>query len=165
MRRQPLNILSPAERADLNRQLRDAAKVGLIRPSHSEFGSPIPFFRKVDGSLRLCIDFCGLSEVTRKDANPLPRADDALDEHKDANFHTNLDLTYGFWQVQVRDHDIHKSTFETPDGRMEWVAMPFGLYNAPYTFQRMMNDILRDVLHKFIIAYLDDVCVYSCTLE
>jgi hypothetical protein len=80
-------------------------------------------------------------------------------------FYTHLDLAYGLWQVRVRDQDIHKTAFQTPDGLMEWVAMPFGLCNAPATFQRMMNDILRDFLHKFVTVYLDDVCVYSRTLE
>jgi hypothetical protein len=165
MKRQRLNILSPAERDDLNRQLKDAVDAGLIRPSYIEFGSPILFVRKVDGSLRLCIDYRGLNEVTHKDAYPLPSVDDTLDELKDANFYTHLDLASGFWQVRVRDQDIHKTAFQTLDGLMEWVAMPFGLCNAPGTFQRMMNDILRDFLHKFVTVYLDDVCIYSRTLE
>jgi hypothetical protein len=133
MRRQRLNRLSPAERAELNRQLKDAVEAGLIRPSYSEFGSPILFVRKADGSLRLCIDYRGLNAVTRKDAYPLPRVDDTLDELKDANFYTHLDLASGFWQVRVRDKDIHKTAFQTHDGLMEWVAMPFGLCNAPAT--------------------------------
>jgi hypothetical protein len=95
MKRQRLNRLSPAERAELNRQLKDPADAGLIRPSYSEFGSPIPFVRKVGGSLRLCIDYRGLNEVTRKDAYPLPRVDDTLDELKDVNFYTHLDLASG----------------------------------------------------------------------
>jgi hypothetical protein len=99
MKRQRLNRLSHAERAALNQQLKDAVDVGLIRPSYSEFGSPIVFVRKADGSLRLCIDYRGLNEVTRKDAYPLPRVDDTLDELKDANFYTHLDLASGFWQV------------------------------------------------------------------
>jgi hypothetical protein len=113
MRRQRLNRLSPAERAELSRQLKDAVEAGLVRPSYSEFGSPILFVRKADGSLRLCIDYRGLHEVTRKDAYPLPRADDTLDELKDAIFYTHLDLAYGFWQVRVRDQDVHKTAFQT----------------------------------------------------
>jgi hypothetical protein len=165
MRRQRLNILSPAERAELNRQLKDAVEAGLVRPSYIEFGSPILFVRKADGSLRMCIDYRGLNEVTRKDAYPLPRGDDTLDELKDANFYTHLDLASGFWQVRVRDQDVNKTAFQTPNGLMEWVAMPLGLCNAPATFPRMMNDILRDFLHKFVTVYLDDVCIYSRTLE
>jgi hypothetical protein len=97
---------------------------GLIRPNYCEFGSPILFVRKAYGSLRPCIDYRGLNEVTRKDAYPLPRVDD-LDELKDANFYTHLDLAFGFLQVRVRDQDVHKTAFQTPDGLVEWVAMPF----------------------------------------
>jgi hypothetical protein len=165
MRRQRLNILSPAERAELNRQLKDAVEASVIRPSYNDFGSPITFVRKAYGSLRLCIDYRGLNEVTRKDAYPFPRVDDTLDELKDENFYTHLDLASGFWQVRVRDQYVHKTAFQTPNGLMEWVAMPFGLCNAPVTFQRMMNDILRDFLHKIVIVYLDDVCIYSRTME
>ena len=93
-------------------------EAGLVRPCYSEFGSPILFVRKADGSLRMCIGYRGLNEVTRKDAYPLPRVDDTLDELKDANFYTHLDLASGFWQVRVRDKDIHKTAFQTPDGLM-----------------------------------------------
>ena len=97
MKRQLLiNGLSLAERAELNRQLKDVVDAGLIRPSYSEFGSPILFVRKADGSLRLCIDYRGLNEVTRKYAYPLPRVDDTLDELKDSNFYTHLDLASCF---------------------------------------------------------------------
>jgi hypothetical protein len=96
MKRQRLSILSQAERAELNRQLKDALEVGLIRTSHSKFGSPILFVRKVDASLRLRIDYRDLNEITRKDAYPLLRVDDTLDELKDANFYTHFDLAHGF---------------------------------------------------------------------
>jgi hypothetical protein len=89
MRRQRLIRLSPAERSQLNRQLKDAVEASLIRPNYSEFGSPILFVRKAYGSLRVCIDYRGLNEVTRKDAYPLPRVDDTLNELKDANFYTH----------------------------------------------------------------------------
>jgi hypothetical protein len=111
MKRRRLNRLSHAGRAELNRQLKDAVDACLIRPIYNEFGSPILFVRKADGSLRMCIDYRGLNEVTRKGAYPLPRVDDTLDELKDANFYTHLDLASGFWQLRVRDRDIHKTAF------------------------------------------------------
>jgi hypothetical protein len=145
MKRQRMNRLSPTKRAELNQKPKDAMEAGLNRPSRCEFvGSPILFVRKADGSLRFCIDVGGLNEVTREDAYPLPRVDDRLDEPKDANFYTYLDLAHDFWQGRVRDKDIHKTAFQTHDGMMEWVAMPFGLCNARAKFQRMMNDILCD---------------------
>jgi hypothetical protein len=117
--------------------------------------------RKVDGSPRLCIDYSGVNEVTRKDSYPLPLVDDTLDELKDEFFYTHLDLAYGSYQVQVRDEDIHKTTFLTHDGLMVWVAMPFIMCNAPATFRRMMNDIVLAFLHKLVTVHLDDICVFN----
>jgi hypothetical protein len=97
MKQERLNMWLLAVRAELNRQLEDAVEAGLIRPSHIEFGSPIIFVLKVYGSLRLYIDYRGLNGVTRKDAYPLPRVDNRLDELKDANFYTHLNLASGFW--------------------------------------------------------------------
>jgi hypothetical protein len=165
MKYQRLNILSRAERAELNQKLKGAIEASLIRPNHIQFGSPFLFVRKAHGSLRLCIDYRALKEVTRKDAYPLPRVDDTLDEHKDVNFYTHLDLASCFWQVRVRDEDVHKTAFQTPFGLIEWVAMPFGECNALATFERMMNDILRDFLHQFVTVYPDDVRIYSRTLD
>jgi hypothetical protein len=108
---QRLNRLSHVERGELNRQLQDAMEAALTRPSHSKFGSPVLFVRNANGSLRLCIEYRGLNEVTRKYAYPLPWVDDTLDELKDANFYTHLDLATSFWQVRARDRDIHKTAF------------------------------------------------------
>jgi hypothetical protein len=91
--------------------------------------------------------------------------DETLDELKDANFYTGLDLASSFWQVRVRDEDVHKTAFKTPNALIEWVAMPFGVCNAPTTFHRMMHDILHDFLHKLVIIYLVDVGIYSRTLD
>jgi hypothetical protein len=123
-------MLSLAELAQLNRQLKVAVKVGLIRPRHNDFGSPIFFVRKAYGSLRLYIDYRGLNEVARKGAHSIPRVDDTLDELKAANFYTHFDLACGLWQVRVREEDVYKKAFQTNYGMTEWVAMPFGLCNA-----------------------------------
>jgi hypothetical protein len=165
MNRQRLNLLSPPKRVELNLQLKDAVDAGLIRPIYSEFGSPNFFVRKIDGPLRPCIDCLGLNEVTCKVAYSLPLVDDTLDELEDATFYTHLDLASSLWQVRVRDQDIHKKAFQTRNGLMESVAMPFGLFNTPATFQRMMNAILRVFSHKFVTVYFDVVCIFSRTLE
>jgi hypothetical protein len=141
MRRQRPNRISRAERDELNRQLKDAVYVVLVRPSRSEFNSPIIFIIKAYGCLRMYPDYRGPSEITRKDAYPLPRVDDTLDEFKDANIYTHLDLAYRYWQVRVMAKDAHNTAFQTPHGLMEWVGMPFGLCNTQATFQRMMIDV------------------------
>jgi hypothetical protein len=91
--------------------------------------------------------------------------DDTLDDLKNANFYTHLDLASGFWQVRVPEEDVHKTTFQTHDGLMEWVTMPFGFCNIPATSQRIMNDILCNFLHKFVNVYRNDVLVYNRTLN
>jgi hypothetical protein len=96
IKRQRLNRFPPAGRAEFNRKLKDALEAGLIRPSHNEFGLPIFFVREVDGSLQLYLDYRRLNKVTRKDAYPFPRVDDTLDELKDANLYTHLDLASSY---------------------------------------------------------------------
>jgi hypothetical protein len=163
MKRHRRNILPHVERARVNRQLKDAVVDGLICLNHSKFGSPILFVRKADGSLLLCIYYRGQNEVTFKDAYPLSRVDDTLDELKDASFYTHLDLASCLWQVRVRDEDIHKTAFNTPYGMMEWDAMPLGMCNTLAKFHRMMNDIMCDFLHKLVTVYPDDVYVHCRT--
>jgi hypothetical protein len=90
----------------------------------------------------------------------LPRVGDTLDELKDADFLIQLDIASKFWQARrVREEDVQKTAFQTPNGLMEWMTMPFGFCIGPATFQRM----IRDFLHEFIAVYLDDTCIYSCS--
>jgi hypothetical protein len=152
MKRQRLNRLTHTQRTKLNRQLEDAVEGGLIRPGHIEFRSPIFVVRKAYGSLRLFIGYCGLNEATCKFAYPVPRMDDTLDELKDLNFYTHLDLASGFLHVSGREEDVHKTAFQTSNGLMEWVAMPFSLCDAPVIFQRMMSDILRDFYRSSLLS-------------
>jgi hypothetical protein len=116
--------------------------------------------------MRMCIDLRGLNEIARMDAYPLPSVDLNLDDLKDASFYTHLDLACGFWQVLVvLGEDIHKRAFQVPYGMMNRFAVPFDMCNALATFQRMLNDILGDFLHKLNIVNLDDLCVCNRTLE
>mgnify|MGYP002655008431 CR=1 FL=1 len=155
--------LSPAELEELRRQLDDYLERGWIRPSSSPYGAPILFVRKKDGSLRMCIDYRGLNLITRRNAYPLPRIDMLLDQLHGATIFTSLDLWSGYHQVRIKEADIYKTAFRTRYGLYEFTVMPFGLTNTPATFMNLMHDVLRPYLDKFVVVYLDDILIYSCT--
>src|SRR3984893_11168365 len=150
---------------ELRRQLDELLKAGYIRPSNSEFASPILFVKKADGTLRMCIDYRGLNKITKQNKYPLPHTDDLIERLKDANHLTKLDLRSGYHQLRMADDSIDKTAFITRYGLYEFLVMPFGLCNAPSTFTRMMNDILRPLIDACVIVFLDDILIYSPTIE
>ncbi len=111
----------------------------------------------------MCIDYRLLNDVTVKDAYPLPRIQDCLDDIGAARFLSKIDLTQGYYQIEMADSSIQKTAFKTRSGKYEFLAMPFGLTNAPSTFQRIMNDALRPFIGKFVVVYLDDILIFSKT--
>ena len=115
--------------------------------------------RKNNGTLRFCIDYRRLNRVTRKDAYPLPRVDDALDMMSGCNWFTTLDLVSGYWQVEVHPQDKAKTAFTTPEGWFEFNVMPFGLCNGPATFQRLMDAVLAGLQWTTCVVYIDDVLI------
>ena len=161
---QPTYRMSPAELAEVQRQLEDLLARGWIRPSESPFGAPILFVRKKDGTLRMCVDYRRLNAITKKDRTPLPRIDDLLDLLGKAVVFSSLDLYKGYHQCRVREEDAHKTAFRTHLGSFEFTVLPFGLTNAPATFQRMMNQLLAPYLLRTCVVYLDDVLVFSGSL-
>ncbi|MGL5771315.1 MAG: pol polyprotein, partial [Bacteroidales bacterium] len=139
-------------------------KNGTIRESNSPWCSRIVPIKKEDGSLRLCIDFRRLNLITIKDSYPLPRIDEIIDKLVGSTYFTVLDATSGYNQIAIREEDIQKTAFAFNNGFYEYTRMPFGLCNAPATFQRVMDKILCKRTRCFVLPYLDDVIVFSKTL-
>ena len=143
-------------------------KTGKIRPSNSPWSAPVVMVPKKDGKLRFCIDYRALNEVTKKDAYPLPRIADELACLHGAKFFSTLDLCSGYWQVEIAEADRCKSAFSVAaDGgsHWEWTVMPFGLCNAPSTFQRLLDLVLAGVKWKHALVYIDDIIIYSKTFD
>ncbi|GBG60252.1 hypothetical protein CBR_g3496 [Chara braunii] len=157
--------MAPTELDELRRQLKELTEKGWIRPSTSPFGSPILFVPKKWGTLKMCIDCRGLNAITVKNAEPLPRIDDLLDRVKGCKYYTKIDLKSNYHQIAIRPEDQHKTAFQTRYGLYEFVVMPFGLCNAPSTFRHTMNRIFYDYLDKFVVVYLDDILIFSKTVE
>ncbi|GBG65726.1 hypothetical protein CBR_g52320 [Chara braunii] len=157
--------LSIPEATELKHQLEELLRLGFIKPSNSPWGAPVLFARKADGTLRLYIDYCGLNCYTVKNSYPMPHFDELFDRLAGNRFFTKIDLCSGYHQIRVAAADQPKTAFRSRFGHYEFTVMPFGLTNAPATFQRAMNDIIRDILEQYVLVYLNDILVYSRTLE
>ncbi len=167
--RQPHRRLPLAVRQEVARQLKGMQEAGIIKPSNSPWASPIVLVRKKNGTLRFCVDYRKLNAVTRADTFPLPRIDDLLDQLGCSKYFSTLDLAAGYWQIPLCPESQDKSAFVTHQGLYQFQVMPFGLRNAPAVFQRMMQRVLMGLNPEegpdFVEVYLDDVLVFSQTLE
>jgi hypothetical protein len=150
---------------ELKQQLTEFIDKGFIRPSESSFGAPILFVKKSDGSLRFCVDYRLLNNITIKNKTTLPLVDDLFDRVQGAKYFTKIDLRTGFYQIPVAPEDIHKTAMNTRYGHFEWVVLPMGMTNAPATFQTLMHNTFHDYLDQFVLSFLDDILIYSKTLN
>ena len=157
--RQQARRLSPFQKDQVHQLLQDMLSRDVIQPSTSSWASPVVLVKKKDGSIRFCIDYRKLNAVTHKDAYPLPRIDDTLDTLSGSQWFSTLDLLSGYWQVEVAEGDRQKTAFTTHEGLFEFKVMPFGLCNAPATFQRLMDLILAGVQWSRCLVYLDDIII------
>jgi len=161
----PLYPLNELEREELKKYLKENLQKGFIRKSTSSAGAPILFVKKKDGSLRLCVDYRKLNDMTIRNSYPLPLISELLDRVKGAKIFTKLDLKSAYNLVRIKEGDEYKTAFRTRYGHYEYLVMPFGLKNAPATFQHFINDVLSDYLDEFVISYIDDILIYSNNIE
>ena len=149
----------------IQKEVKEMLDCDVIEPSTSPHNAPILLAKKKGEGFRFCLDFRELNTITTKDKFPLPRIDETIDYLYGSKFFSTLDLISGYWQIEIDEEDKAKTAFSTEDGHYQFKRMPFGLTNAPATFQRLMNEILKSVIRKFALVYLDDVIIYSKTIE
>ncbi len=140
-------------------------KQDVIERSTSPWASPIVLVRKKNGKIRPCVDYRKLNDVTYKDAYPLPRIQDCLDAMAGASVFSTLDMTSGYYQVPVKADDKPKTAFVTKRGLFQFKTMPFGLSNAPATFQRLMELALSGLQWTTCLIYLDDVIIFASSFN
>ena len=157
--RQVPRRLPLAKREDAKKVIEEMAADGVIEPSSSPWMSPVVLVKKKDGTTRFCVDYRLLNNVTKKDSYPLPRIDDTLDTLEGCELFSTLDLRSGYWQVGLAPEDKEKTAFSIGTGLWQFTVMPFGLCNAPATFERLMENVLRGLSWEICLVYLDDIIV------
>ncbi|UYV62531.1 hypothetical protein LAZ67_2000954, partial [Cordylochernes scorpioides] len=153
--------VSVKERDIIKEQIDEMLTEGIIRPSSSPWSFPVILVKKRDGKYRFCVDYRKLNNVTVKDVYPIPRIDEVMDTLQGSRYFSAIDLRSGYWQVEVEERDKEKTAFTTAHGLYEFNVMPFGLCNAPATFERNMENMLGNLRWQICLCYLDDVIIYS----
>ena len=158
----PFRRISPAIIDEAREHINEMLAAEAICPSQSPFSSNVVIVRKKDGSIRLCIDFRKLNQRTVNDAYAIPRTEDSLHLLAGSKFFTKLDLKAGYWQVELKEEDKAKTAFQVGNiGFYECSRMPFGLCNAPATFQRLMERAMGELNLKDCLIYFNDIIIFS----
>lgn len=162
--------LPPSQNEEVNRQTEKLLKDNVIQESFSPWSAPVHLVpKKLDASgepkYRMVIDYRRLNEITTDDKYPLPNINDLFDKLGKSTYFTTLDLASGYHQIEVEEQDRAKTAFSTPSGHFEFTRMPFGLKTAPATFQRAMDNVLRGLQGIHCLVYLDDIIIYSNSLQ
>ncbi len=163
--RRPFRMARP-EMDELRTQIQLLLANGFLEPSKSPWGAPVFFVPKPHGGgLRLVCDWRELNKVTVKNKACIPNPEDLFDRVAGAKVFSHLDLHAGYNQIRLREGDRHKTAINTPLGHYQFTVMHFGLSNAPATFQTVMNDVMRPFLHQFVVVFLDDILIYSRSVD
>ena len=163
--RQPPRRVPFSLRGKVQQLIQEMLAQGIIQQSSSPWASPIVLVTKQDGSTRFCVDYRKLNAATKLDVYPLPRIDDSLDLLAGNKYFSTLDLMSGYWQVGMDPDSQEKTAFITHSGLFEFTVMPFGLCNAPATFQRLMEHVLVGLVREKCIVYLDDILIIGRFFE
>ena len=163
---QPPYRVPYAQQEILHQEIQSMEEQGVLQPSVSPWSAPIVMVKKKDGKMRICIDYQKLNEITRTDPYPIPVIHETLDKLGGAKYFSALDLASGYSQIHMEDEVMVKTAFTVPGkGRYEFNRMPFGLKNAPATFQRTMVIVLRGLEGNICFVYLDDIIIFGRTKQ